>query len=171
MFFSLDRTVTKNQKPNTKYQKCFVVCFNSKKEENNLSSSLLKLKRQKTTTLAEILFLVIGQSNEKNKTYQFFVTTWTIPPFWMSIPPLWTSFRTTGILWKWCQTIFRAGPIGLISAHWAPLNWGWSTVRIIPKITFPPLVIYSNPNCRIWKTRYFSNWNNKMKCEIKSKYS
>ena len=47
MFFSLDRTVTKNQKPNTKYQKCFVVCFNLKKEENNLSSSLLKLNDKK----------------------------------------------------------------------------------------------------------------------------
>ena len=117
-----------------------------------------------------IWFLVTGLSNEKNKTYQFFVATWTIPPFWMSIPPLWTSFRTTGILWERCQTIFRTGPIGLISAHWAPLNWSWSTIRIISKITFPPLVIYSNPNCRIWKTRYFSNWNNEMKCKIKCKY-
>ena len=138
--------------------------FEKRRKQPFLFSFKIETTKKKKETLAEILFLVIGQSNEKNKTYHFFVTTWTIPPFWMSIPPLWTSFRTTGILWERCQTIFRTGPIGLISAHWAPLNWGWSTVRIIPKITFPPLVINSNPNCWIWKTRYFSDWNNRMKC-------
>ena len=70
------------------------VFFNSKKEKDYLASSLLKLKRQQNKKrwlkfcVNSIWFLVTGQSNEKNKTYQFFVATWTIPPFWMSIPPL-----------------------------------------------------------------------------------